>query len=715
MGTMEKIRQTSPFILAVIAVLFIGFMVISDMDLGSVMSRSDQATMAIGRVNGEEIRYADFEKRVQDAIENQRQQAGPDADIDDEPIRQQVWNMMVEEILLRQQADQLGINVTDAELREILLENPPEYLRRNFTDSTGQFNRATYLDVMTNPSSLTTKYGIPAEQAAQFQASILQVEDALRLNRLQEKLQTAVTASMAALPPSYLQRQYTVENSTADVKYVAVSIAAIPDAEVPVSDDEIAKYYEKNKEYYKQKPSRQLKYIMFRLGPSSHDSATANSKIEKLSKALQTAASQTQQDSIFDNYMMDYNGQAHDFTLVKDLDPMKYAYLSAAADHQVLGPVGLSDGAYFLRVDGRRSGENVVVKAGHILIKFGDNKDSAKAEATRIMGLAQGGENFATLAAQYSADPGSAQRGGDLGYFGKGQMVAPFEEAAFAAEPGAIVGPVESQFGYHIIKVEDKKSEELKFSEIRIAPLMSTATKNSQRADALEIKKQLEDGMSLDTIAAKKGLTVNKTGFFPRVNPVLGSVALTLFAFEGDVGDVSTPVEIKREGLVIAQISDIRTEGTKPLEDMKEEIRARLIRQKKLDKAKTKAEELRRKIAAAGSLEAAQAMDSTLNVQIATVKNNGQVTALGQEPAFTNAAFTLQKNTVSEPIRGERNYFVMEVTNRNEADMAQFDAKRQELYQSQLTRLQSSAFYRWLNTIKEKSDIEDKRLEVYRM
>lgn len=715
MGTMEKIRQTSPFILAVIAVLFIGFMVISDMDLGTVMSRSDQANMVIGSVNGEEIRYAEFEKRVQDLMDNQRQQMGPDAEIDDEPIRQQVWNMMVEEILLRQQAEKLGINVTDAEIREILLDNPPDYLRRNFMDSTGTFNRATYLDVMTNPSSLTTKYNLTPEQAAQFQQSILQVEDQLRLNRLQEKLQTAVTASVSALPPTYLQRQYLVNNSTADVKYVSVGINAVSDAEVQVSDDEIARYYDKYKEYYKQKPSRKLKYVMLPLGPSEHDSTSAKNKIERLSKALNTATSQAQRDSIFDNYVLDYNGQTHDFMMVKDVDPMKYAYLSTAADRQIVGPVRLADGTYFLRLDERRSGENEVVKASHILIRFGDNKDSAQAEAARIAGLARGGENFATLAAQHSADPGSAQRGGDLGYFGKGQMVKPFEEAAFAADTGSVVGPVESQFGYHIIKVEDKKSEEIKFSEIRIAPLMSTATRNKQRATANEVQEMIANGESIDTVAARQGLTVSETGFFPRLNPVLGSMALTLFAFENNVGDVSAPIELNKENLIVAQVSAARAEGIKPLEDMKEDIRTRLIRQKKLDKVKAKAEEMRRKIAAAGSLEAAQAMDSSISVQTATVQNNGQVTGLGQEPAFTNAAFTLQQNTVSEPVRGERGYFIMEVTGRAEADMAKFEEKRTELYQSQMARLQNSAFYKWLNTMKERADIEDNRLQVYRM
>lgn len=713
MGTMEKIRQTSPVILAIVAVLFIGFMVVADMDPSTLMSQSDQSTMAIGTVNGEKILYSEFEKRVQEAVENQRNQVGPDAEIDDEPIRQQVWNGMVDEILLRQQAEALGITVSDAELRMVLLEDPPEQLKQPFTDSSGTFLKDIYLKVMTNPA--TMKDYFPPQYIPQLQKGILQFEDYLRVSRLQEKLRAAVTASASVIPTTYLQHQYKVENSSADVQYIAINASTINDQDVKVGDDEIAAYYNKYKEYYKQKPSRKLKYITLKLAPSQHDSSTAIAKTTNVAKALQSAASLQERDSIFSDYLLQYNGETHDYALAKDIDPLKHSYIASVPDQEVVGPVRLVDGTYFFRVDGRRKGENEQVQASHILINFGTNKDSAKAEANRIYNLAKGGEEFAALATKYSADPGSAQRGGDLGFFGKGRMVKPFEDAAFGAEPGSITAPVESQFGFHIIKVVSKDSDEIKFSEIRIAPLMSTATKNQQRAAANQIKEMLEAGKSMETIAEQQGYQINETGFFPKENPVLGSMSLTLFAFENDVNDVASPIELKREGLVVAQIAAARTTGLKPLEDMKEEIRTRLLRQKKLDIIKAKVEETRRKIASAGSMAAAKALDSSLPIQTVTVRENGQVSGLGQEVAFTNAAFALPLNKLSEPIRGEHVYFVLEVTNRTEANMKDFEGKRGELYKSRTARLQASAFYRWLNAVKEHADIEDNRLSVYRI
>ncbi len=92
----------------------------------------------------------------------------------------------------------------------------------------------------------------------------------------------------------------------------------------------------------------------------------------------------------------------------------------------------------------------VRVKASHILVK-------TEAEAKQLMQQLQNGDDFAKLAKLYSQCP-SGKSGGDLGYFGKGQMVKPFEDAAFKAQPGQVVGPVKTQFGWHIIKVTDMKN-----------------------------------------------------------------------------------------------------------------------------------------------------------------------------------------------------------------------------------------------------------------
>lgn len=143
------------------------------------------------------------------------------------------------------------------------------------------------------------------------------------------------------------------------------------------------------------------------------------------------------------------------------------------------------------------------MKASHILINFGTNKDSSKAFATQVLARAKKGEDFAALAKEYSQDNGSKDRGGEYDYFPKGQMVKPFEDACFNNAPGSIVGPVETDFGYHIIKISDKISDEIKYSEIMISIALTMNTKKQLRRDALSFKQQLDDGQNMESLAKK--------------------------------------------------------------------------------------------------------------------------------------------------------------------------------------------------------------------
>ena len=133
------------------------------------------------------------------------------------------------------------------------------------------------------------------------------------------------------------------------------------------------------------------------------------------------------------------------------------------------------------------------VKASHILISTVDDngkplseakKKEAKKKAEEVLKKAKAGEDFAKLAEEYSDDPGSASKGGDLGYFGKGEMVKPFEEAAFSLKPGQISGIVESDYGYHIIKVFDKIDEQQPLSEVKDS--IKTTLLNEKYAQTVE-------------------------------------------------------------------------------------------------------------------------------------------------------------------------------------------------------------------------------------
>jgi len=713
MGAITKIRQVSPYFLATVAVLFIAFMVIQDSSCSTIRDASQSPeNVVIADVNGVGITQAEYERRVRITTDRQRQ-SNPEQEIDDESIRQQVFTQMIDEVLRAEAAKQLGISVTADEIVDVMVRNPPQELQF-FKDSTGTFDRELHVRLFTNPDEL---YNLLINQGAQpeeaqrqrdeWKANLIEIEDYVRTQKLEEALRAAVGAAASVPSPALARENYRTNNSTADIRFVALSADAIGDDAVTVSDADIAAYYEKNKAYYIQKPARQLAYTLLRIQPSAKDTARALRRSQKLMELLNQQPTPQKRADIFQSEMRN-GGQAMDFTPSSNIDPSVLTILKSLNAGDVFGPLTTAQGIQYVRLDERRSGTTPTVRASHILIEFGTNKDSARAEAQRILGLAKKGD-FAQLAQQYSKDPGSAAMGGDLGYFGAGRMVEAFEKAAFAASVNDVVGPIETQFGWHIIKVTDRQTDEFKYATITIKPLTSDATKQGLMRDAAEMEKEITDGVVFDTVAARRNLTVAKTAFFSQQTPVLGKASITEWAYEHALGDVLRK-EIPGAGILIATLSEIRTSGTKPLDDVKEDIRRVLVRRKKLDALQQKAEQIAQACSAAGDLAAVSAVDPSLTVsQMLGCKNNGQLTGFGGEHAATNAAFTQPIGTIGQPVRGESGWFILVADARTEAPMAQFDAAMTQELQQQSARSRTSAYYSWFQKLRDNATIVDNR------
>lgn len=721
MGTFERIRKVSPYALALFVIIFVGFMVASDADISTILQQgSNPQTAAIAYVNGEKILYKDFQDRVNQAIEQQKAQSeNPDLEIDQTQIMTQVWDQMITEIILKQEAEKMGIKVTNDEIVDILIENPPDFLARSFTDTSGKLNKQIYYDLITNPENIVKYMGrdpnqIPIEERekaiSDFRNDLLKIENYLRNQKMNEVLNTTITTSGSMISPTYAKTVYKDDNSFADVRFIHVGFRDINPDEIKVTEQEIKDYFEKNKKYYKGEEQRKIKYVRIPIQPSKDDTIRAEKRIQKITEDLNSKTDIVSRDSIFEIKLSEFSGTTHDWKLLKDIDPGRLAFLANANEREVIGPVKLFDGTYFFRLDGRRKGENEVVNASHILVSFGNNKDSAKAEAEKILKRARSGEDFAKLARELSQDKGSAPQGGDLGYFGKGRMVKPFEDAAFAANPGQIIGPVETQFGYHIIKVMDKKSDELKYSEIKIAPTISNPTRNKLFMDAHSFVRQVEEGKSFDTLAKQLNLRVDTTDFISKTFPLFGSWALTNEVFDLKVGGVTKPRETKQKEIVIMQVMDAVSEGAPSLAAYEKEIRRNIIRNKQIAMLKDKAQKIYNEVKSIGDL----ANVTNYKVEhIEKLSNNGQVPAVGMDVYFTNAIFQSETGKILEPIRGENGWFIAQIYSKvvpNEQEInAKYPEKARQLKQS----AKAAAYGSWFQTIKLKAKIEDYRSKFY--
>ena len=284
-----------------------------------------------------------------------------------------------------------------------------------------------------------------------------------------------------------------------------------------------------------------------------------------------------------------------------------------------------------------------------------------------------------------------------------------------ALTPGDIVGPVETQFGYHVIKVEDVKSEEYKYSYIKLTPKMSGITKNQIIRDAVSFKNQLEEGADIDELAEKLELNVQETAPFTKQRPTLTSQYLTDKAFNSELNTVLEPIEIDNYGYIVAKVTGATEKGIAPFEDVKEKIRASVRTEKALEYQLAKANEVYNKIKGSGVITKASDVDASLQVLNAqNVSNNGAIPGGGKDFIFTDFVMNAPVNKIAEPFMGENAVYIVQVTSKETPSEEEVNNALPS-YMSQLkAKNQRNSYFLWLNQTKKDAEIEDMRHTQYK-
>ncbi len=316
--------------------------------------------------------------------------------------------------------------------------------------------------------------------------------------------------------------------------------------------------------------------------------------------------------------------------------------------------------------------ESEQAHARHILIRVvpgaGPDADAeAKVRAEQVAKLARSGVDFATLAEKHSEDPGSRSRGGDLGWFGRGSMVKEFEDAVFGAKPGDIVGPVKSQFGYHIIRVEGfrparvKPLDEVK-DEVRFRLLESRAAAEAERR-AAELARAIERERP-DTDEAWQKIADEDEAVASFVSPPFGAdevipgigqnPELRSAVFEARVGDIGGPVPISR-GWMVWQLKEIRPAGVPPLDEIRDRVAAKVMGEKALAAAKAKGEELaRRWREGAEAAELAREVGGTVS-PVRAHRRGQPIPGVGPSAALDQLVFEAANGDVVGPVALDEN------------------------------------------------------------
>ena len=350
------------------------------------------------------------------------------------------------------------------------------------------------------------------------------------------------------------------------------------------------------------------------------------------------------------------------------------------------------------------------VRASHILLKTEGKDDAAvKAKAETLLKQVRGGADFAELAKKNSEDEASAKNGGDLDYFGRGRMVKEFEEAAFSLQPGQISDLVKSPFGYHIIKMVDKKpgaTRPLEAARQEITDRLAyerASTEAQSIADS--ISKDLKTTADMERVAAARGLKVQESGFFLKDEPIAGlgpSPEVSEQAFSGKLDTVSGPARTAR-GLVFYAPTATEPSRLPSLADVKDKVHEDVVRQKARDLTKTKAAALTAGLA--GNFgQAAKAAGLDVKTSELVARGTAWPDA-GISPALDSAIFAQSSGGVTAPVTTDNATVIAHVVEKQEARPDELTKTKDTLRQELETDQRSKFFGAYMSKARDRMKI----------
>ena len=347
------------------------------------------------------------------------------------------------------------------------------------------------------------------------------------------------------------------------------------------------------------------------------------------------------------------------------------------------------------------------------------DKADTESEIRTLLEEVRGGEDFARLARNNSDDPGSARKGGDLGFFKRGQMVKAFEDTAFSLEPGQISEPFQTRFGWHILKVESRKgasdSLQVRARHILLKIDAGRNTLDGLRLQAEEFRdRAIEDGF--DVVAQQMDLKPQESGFitaggfFPLLqNRTAGLVNNFLNSSEGTL---SNTIETD-QGIYIFSLVAKRDEGPQPLEEVHTRILTKLKTDKKVELAASRMEPVLSDVEGGQTMKNASESRGLEYKVSKPINRTGFLPGVGGRNAFVSTAFQLEPDQLSKVVKTDRGAYILRVIEREAVDETGFQTAADALTQKLLGQKRNETFSAWFTDLRGNSDIIDNRHRFY--
>jgi peptidyl-prolyl cis-trans isomerase D len=697
MAILEKIRQRSLVLILVIGLALFAF-VISDLFRSQGFGSSKSI---VGEVNGTDIKIDEFRADV----DQLSRQYGPN--VSNTQVVNQVWNQRVQQALYAEQFEELGLHVEKDQIINVVKSNPQFASNPQFLNEAGLFDEDKFIEYLAD---------LKATNPAAF--SIWQQQEKRLIEMAQQQMYFNLIKAGITSNFKEGKESYKMENDKVDIKYVQVPYNSIPDSTVTVSKKEIQSYINEHKSEFEEEASRNINYVLFEEKPSAKDEDAIVNKITALLED-QVVEGDTvpglKTTGKIELFVNRYSDVRYDSTYVsKKRLPVLFAdSLFKLNVGEVYGPYKDAEAYKISRMVAKKP--NGSVKASHILIAYkgatranpevSRTKEEAKAKAEELLAKAKLDPDTFTALARDNSDGPSAPQGGDLGYLEQGATVQPFNDFIFGNDVETI-GLVETDFGFHVIRIDDKEDQvllativmELEPSEETTNQLFSDATKFEI---AVAEKDFQETAKESDYVVRP----VNKIKVLDENLPGIGNqrpIIKWAFDEETKVGN------IKRfnipNGYVIAQLTKKTEKGLITPEEASARVLPKLRKQKK-------AAIIKEKNNGVTTLDAfAKANNRQVNSATTLTMKSPTIAGAGREPKVVGASFALDQGKTSGLIEGESGVFMVEVTKKDPSiELDNYGTYANTLKNGYRGSVNSKVF----TALKEAAEIEDKRSDFY--
>ncbi len=711
MATLQKIRDKGTLLVIVIGVALLAFVLGDLITSGTTLFNRSRDKAFV--VNGEVIATKEYADRVSEWEEFQKMTSGQSS-LDENTssqIREAVYQQMVRERLLEDQAKKLGLTVSKEEINDLVQgENISPLLQQLpfFVDpQTGVFNKAAlteFLSVINTPSTSAQ----PEQQAMvdQYKSLWLFIEKMIQYQRLEEKY-VSLLSSAIMVNDTEAKNYFDLSQQNADITYVAQNYFSIPDSTVKVTDEEVKSFYNKHKKtFVLEAPIVKLSYFTKEIVPSDEDFAEIEASAKQAYEALQKAENPAP-------VVADYSETPYRDVFVSQnlLTPGQLAFARTAAVSEMYGPVREGDSFQLYKlIDKTVAPDSVHLRIIAIPDASAAGQDTLVTNfVDSIYNEVRSGKSFAEVA--NSLNPQS--NGGDIGWareidltsiggdLAKNAFNAPLGEVMKLRLPGQQV----------LMQVEERTSpvQKYKLAVVNMPVVPSEKTSNNVDNELNQFVSIPDVSKNFSQLAAEKSYSIVPNFSVSANDFSLGQIpgsrqVITWAANEKEKGAV------KKFDLanmrIIARVDEVIPAGTTPLSEVASTIRTRLTNEKKAEKiiADLSSKKL-------GSIEAyAQAMNATPDTVKFVNFNTQNITGIGYEPALNAVSAFAPLNTITGPLKGNMGVFVTSVANRTQGSET-YDAKEQKRI------LQGNNAYRYqmqsADVLKKKLGVEDNRFRFF--